>query len=222
MYILRINYTKSKQAIYINQRDEKQVIERALNRIGAKLYVDDNSLPKIESALRIFSNMESTGEICDIYLEECIESSYVVQALNNNLPAGFVIMSAEILNKSTELISEKVYAAIYEIIPEFENIDNMTPRQIEDLNKWYKSSLKNFLMQEEINILIKLENRNERIEIKKDILDYEILINNGLKVTVKSDSKNLFNPYYIIEGFIEYIDKKIEYSIKRVKILYDK
>ena len=91
-----------------------------------------------------------------------------------------------------------------------------------NLQLWYRNSLRLYLEAPMILVLIKLLSRNERIDIKNNIIDFEILLNNNLRITVGTDKSHIFNPQYIMDGFEEQTDKNIKYSIKRIKILYNK
>ena len=218
---LRLTYTKAKASIFLTHEEELKVLERALNKIDVKLYLDNNKNAKIISASPLIYGIESTAEICDVYIEENIDSKYVIQSLNRILPVGIVILGAEILDENVPDISDSVYAVTYEIIPEFEDVYNMTQKEYSNLQLWYRNSLRLYLEAPMILVLIKLLSRNERIDIKNNIIDFEILLNNNLRITVGTDKSHIFNPQYIMDGFEEQTDKNIKYSIKRIKILYN-
>ena len=63
--------------------------------------------------------------------------------------------------------------------------------------------------------------RQERIDIKEDIIDYKFLIDNRLKITVYTKKDRNLNPEHIMSGYIEYINRDVKYNIKRIKILYE-
>ena len=96
----------------------------------------------------------------------------------------------------------------------------MTKRELLDLRAWYREKLSEYLNEGNILVLIKSSTRNERIDIKPNILEYSININDGLRITVSNDTQYVFNPNFIMDGFIEFVDKPIKYSIRRTKILY--
>lgn len=217
---LRLTYTKAKSSIFLTHEEELKILERALIRIGVNLVYDKDKKAKIISAIPLFYAMESTSEICDVYIEESVDTAYVVRSLNKILPVGIVLMGAECLSENALDICDKVYAVTYEIIPEFENVEKMTHKQFEDLNIWYKNTLRWYLDEPMILVLVKLPERNERIDIKKEILEYEIMLNNSLRVTVNTNKGYMFNPQYIMDGFREQTDRNMKYSIKRIKILY--
>lgn len=219
---LRLTYTKAKASTFLTHEEELKVIERALNRIDVKLYLDNNKNSKIILASPLIYGTQSTAEMCDIYIEEPVEPTYVIQGLNRILPVGIVIMGAECLLDSEPDISDLVYAVTYEIMPEFDDTDKMTQKEYDNLQLWYRNSLRLYLEAPMILVLIKLLSRNERIDIKNNILDFDILLNNNLRITVSTDKNHIFNPQYIMDGFEEQIDRSIKYSIKRIKILYKK
>lgn len=222
MYKLRLTYTKTKNSTFLFLNEELKVLERALNRVDIKLYYNKEKEPKIIPATPLIYGIESTGEMCDIYIEEPVDNRYIIRSLNNILPIGITIMAAECIEDTIPDISEVVEAVTYEIVPEFENVDNMNQKQYSDLLLWYKNSLLEYLSAPMILVLIKLPTRNERIDIKQNIIDYDILLNSNLRVTVKEDKTGLFNPKYIMDGFEEQTDKNIKYKIKRTKIIYKK
>ena len=79
---------------------------------------------------------------------------------------------------------------------------------------------KEYLNEPAILVLRKTPYRQERIDIKKDIIEYEFLIDNRLRITVYTGKEKNLNPEYIMSGYIEYINRDVEYNIKRTKILY--
>lgn len=217
---LRLTYTKAKASTFLTHEEELKVLERALIRIGVELVYNKDGQAKIVSAIPLFYGMESTSEMCDVLIQEAVDTTYIVRALNKILPVGIVLMGAECLNENALDISDKVYATTYEIIPEFENVEHMTHKQYEDLRNWYKNTLRWYLNEPMVLVLIKLPERNERVDIKKDILEYEIMLNSSLRITVITNKSYIFNPNCIMDGFTEQTDKNIKYSIKRIKILY--
>ena len=59
------------------------------------------------------------------------------------------------------------------------------------------------------------------MNIKPAILSYEMHINDALRITISKDTEYSFNPNYIMDGFKEFVDKPIDYTVKRTKILYN-
>ncbi len=223
MYKLRLTYMKSKSSIYIPSIDICDVISKALIRIGAKLVYSKsrNVKPEIVNASTLPIGIESNGEICDVVIKEHIDVAYLVREINKTLPVGMIILGAQYVDMKEE-INKRVYASTYEI--ELVYDDNMfyemNKKQIEDIKEWYRSMFEEYLEESAILVLKKTPYRQERIDIKPDILEYTFLIDNRLRITVYTKKERNLNPEYIMSGYIEYINRDIKYNIKRVKILY--
>lgn len=224
MYKLRLTYMKSKTSIYIPAIDVCDVISRALIRIGAKLvYNKTRSIkPAIVNASILPIGIESNGEICDVLIKEHIDTSYLTREINKTLPVGMIILSAQYVDLSEEEINKRVYASTYEIELLFDEamFETMNKKQTEDLKLWYRRMFEEYLSEPAILVLKKMPHRQERIDIKPEILEYEFMIDNRLKITVYTGKTRNLNPEYIMAGYIEYINRNVDYNIKRIKILY--
>ncbi len=220
MYKVRITYTKSKEAAFIPSKDLKKVIETAMIRAGIYItYTKDNE-PNIEFADNIDLGIESTSEICDVELKEHVEPAFMIKGLNRELPVGIVVLTAEYLKDIDVPISQGVYAVTYEIIPNLGDVTKMTNREYEDRRKWYRFRMEEYLEEPAILVLVKMMERSERINIKPAILSYEMHINDALRITISKDTDYSFNPNYIMDGFNEFVNDNIEYTIRRTKILF--
>lgn len=220
MYKVRITYTKSKEAAFIPAKDLKNVLESAMVRAGIiVMYTKDNE-PDIEFADSIALGIESTSEICDVTLKEHVEPAFMIKGLNSELPVGMVVLTAEYLTDLDIPISQSVYAVTYEITPNLGDITEMTNREYEDRRRWYRFKMEDYLEESAILVLVKSMDRSERIDIKPAILSYEIHINDALRITISKDTPYTFNPNYIMDGFKEFVNENVEYTIKRTKILY--
>lgn len=220
MHRMRLIYTKTKEASYILPNDMLYVLDKALARAGVYVVYDKDQMPSIIIAASLPQGIESTEEICDIIVGEHIDAPYVIKGINNFLPKGIVALSAEYIEETEQSIAEVCYASEFEIVPEYENIEKMNKREFSDLRAWFREKLREYLEEESILVLVKSSTRNERIDIKPIILEYSININDGLKITISNDTPYIFNPNYIMDGFIEYVDRPMKYSIRRTKILY--
>ncbi|MBR5227143.1 MAG: TIGR03936 family radical SAM-associated protein [Clostridia bacterium] len=220
MFRIRVTYTKSKEAAYIPAEDLVKVLERAFTRIGGCIAYTKEKRPNIQVANPLPLGIDSTSEICDVEILEYIESAFITKSLNKVLPSGMVALSAEYLSDGVQGIEDSVYASVYEIIPEYENVEKMTNKEYADLREWYRTVLEQYMKEPQMMVLVKSGNRNERIDIKPSIMEYSISINDALHVTFATNTEYNFNPNYIMDGFLEYIDQKIPYKIKREKILY--
>ena len=220
MYRVRITYTKSKEAAYIPHKDLSKVLETAMIRAGIYLtYTKDNE-PNIEFADTLSLGIESTSEICDIEITEHVEPAFMIKGLNQELPVGMVVLTVEYLKDIDMPISKSVYATTYEIIPNLGDITKMNNREFEDRRRWYRYKMEEYLEEAAILVLVKSIDRSERIDIKPAIIDYEMQINDALRITISKDTEYMFNPNYIMDGFKEFVDENVEYSIRRTKILY--
>ena len=220
MYKVRITYTKSKEAAFIPAKDLKRVLESAMIRAGiCIIYTKDNE-PDIQFADNIVLGIESTSEICDVSLKEHVEPVFMIKGLNRELPVGMVALTADYLSDNDIPISQSAYALTYEIIPNLGDVTKMTNREYEDRRKWYRFRMEEYLSDPAILVLVKSMDRSERIDIKPAILSYEIHINDALRITIAKDTEYTFNPNYIMDGFKEFINENIEYTIKRTKILF--
>lgn len=221
MHRMRLTYTKTKEASYILPNDMIYVLDKALTKTGVcVIYDDKDKMPSIVVANSLPQGIESIQEICDVCVEEYVDAPYVIKGINNFLPKGIVALSAEYLDRNDLGINEACYASEFEIVPEYENIEKMNRREFADLRIWFRKKLAEYLEEDNILVLIKSSTRNERIDIKPIIIEYSININDGLRITISNNTPYIFNPNYIMDGFIEFVDKKIKYSIRRTKVLY--
>ena len=220
MYKVRITYTKSKEAAYIPAKDLKTVLETAMVRAGIYIIYTKDNEPDIQFADNIDLGIESTAEICDVALKEHVEPAFMVKGLNRELPVGMVVLTVEYLSDMEIPISQSAYAVTYEIMPNLGDVTKMTNREYEDRRKWYRFRMEEYLSEPAILVLVKSMDRSERIDIKPAILSYEMHINDALRITISKDTQYAFNPNYIMDGFNEFVNDNIDYTIKRTKILY--
>jgi len=220
MYRVRVTYTKSKEAAFIPEKDLKKVLETAMTRAGIYIIYTKDNEPDIELADHISLGIESTAEICDVTLKEHVEPAFMVKGLNRELPVGMVVLTVEYLKDIDIPISDSAYAVTYEIVPNLGDITKMTNREYEDRRRWYRFRMEEYLSEAAILVLVKSMDRSERIDIKPAILSYEMHINDALRITISKDTEYIFNPNYIMDGFKEFVNDNIEYTIKRTKILF--
>ena len=218
---VRVTYTKSKEAAYIPEKDLKRVIETAMIRTGIYVTYTKDGEPDIEFADHIALGIESTSEICDIAVKEHVDPAFMIKGLNQELPSGMVVLTAEYLNEEDIPISKSAYAVTYEIIPDLGDITQMTVREYEDKRKWYRTRMEEYLSESAILVLVKSMDRSERINIKPAILDYKINISDTLRITISKDTDYIFNPNYVMDGFNEFARYNVDYTIKRTQILYE-
>lgn len=225
MHKIRIIYTKSREAIYIPAIEICEVFERALRRLGINIgYIKGRTVkPSIVCANPLPIGIESMCEICDVLIDEPrIDCTYLVKQINQTLPDGIIVMNVSEIDLSETNISKRVYASVYEITIEYidEDYVGKTSRQISEMKNFNLEKMQEYLNSPVILVLKKTKYRQERIDIKPFIIDHEFAIDGRIRVTIYTGKEKSLNPEHIMTGYIEYIGKKVEYSIRRTKILY--
>lgn len=221
---LRIIFSKSKDAIFLTHIDISNIFEQSFIRADIKIKYTEKKIPKplITFADPLPKGIESVGEIVEVNLEERLDIPYFVKQINSALPSGITVLSAEYFDDDGTSIMEKVYASTYLISLIYDNnkfIDK-TPRQIEEIKRSYINNLKKYLEQDKISIVKKSKSRMERIDIKSDIINFDFLIDGSLEITVCSGLRKKLDISNLMNGYFEYISEKLNYNVKRTRILY--
>ena len=221
---LKVVYSKSKEAVFLSHMDVARILKQALNRaeISVQTVSENKKQLDISFASPLAVGIESTAEIAEIVLSEFVEIPYFIKQMNNVLPDGITVLSAEYIPLLGESISSRVYAATYliTIIYTDDMLKDKTKKEIEDLKNKYRKNMQKYLEQRSILVLKKSNDRMERIDIKTKILNYEFTLDGSLEITVSLSNKNNLKPDFVMSGYLEYIDEQLEYEIKRTKILY--
>ncbi len=221
---VQIIYSKCKEATYLSHLDVVKVFEQAIARAGVPVVFSNgfNPRPELVFAHPLSVGIESTGEILEIKLKEKVETSFLVKQLNRVLPSGLTVLSAEYVKLDLKSIMARVYAATYiiSLVYDESKFKDMTSKQKEDVKLKYKIDMENYLEQKNILVLKKSKDRMERIDIKQQIITYDFVLDNSLEITVLTGSKSNLKPSMIMDGYSEYIDEKVEYDVKRTKILF--
>ena len=204
MNSLRIVFSKSKNAVFLTHIDVFNVFEQAFIRADIKIKYTEkkNSKPIIVFADPLPKGIESVGEIVEVKLEEKLDIPYFVKQINSVLPSGLTVLNAEYYEDDNVNIMEKVYASTYLI----------------SLN--YINNLKKYLEQDKISIVKKSKSRMERIDIKSDIINFDFLLDGSLEITVCSGLRKKLDISNLMDGYFEYISEKLNYNVKRTRILY--
>lgn len=214
---IRFTYSKSKLALYLTNDELGLLFKKALNKANIEVSLNKNF---IEFASNLELGIESTGEIAEITLKEDIEIPYFIKALNDNLPQGITILSA---NKVEPLdlikLNKRVLSTSYQIQINYikELLENKTITEINALEKKYENKMTEYLSNNEVFITKKSKNRMEKIDIKPMILDYSYEFNT-LNITFLNNSEYNINPELLMEGFSKYLDNKVYFNAKRTKI----
>lgn len=222
--LLRITFSKSKNAVFLNHIDVINIFEQAFIRAGVKIKYSEKkkSKPLIVFADPLSKGIESVGEIIDVSIVEKLDISYFIKQINKVLPSGITVLNAEYAVDDGINLMDKVYASTYliSIIYDENKFKNKNKKQIELMREKYKEKLKEYLEQDKILVLKKWDARMERIDIKAEIINFDFLIDGSLEITICSGFRKRLDPANIMVGYSEYISEDVKYNIKRTKILY--
>lgn len=221
---LRAVYSKCKEAIYLSHLDTMKVFEEALLR--ANIVVEHskgyNPRPELVFAHPLSVGIESTGEIVEMQLIEKLDIPYFIKEINQMLPSGLTVLSAEYVPENEKNIMSRVYAATYliDFLYDSSLFENKTKKEIQNIKTGFQRKMEEYLEQKSLLVLKKSKNRMERFDIKQQIIMYEFTLDGSLEVTVSTGSRSNLKPEYIMVGFNEYINDSLQYQIKRTRILY--
>ena len=220
---LRLVYGKSRDAMYISQEDTIKVFTEAFTNAGLPV-VKSNSTNMVDMmfAHPLTDGYESTGEIFEIALTEEVDTRYLVRELNRNLPAGFIVMSAEYVSPNEESINLRVYAAEYVISLDYtEKFKDKSLREKDEIRAYYKKKMEMYLSQSQILVVKKSYDRMERLDIKPQIERYSFNIDDSVDVILSAGPRSNISPAILMDGYAEYINEVVPYDVKRTKILYN-
>lgn len=220
---LRLVYGKSRDAMYISQEDTIKIFTEAFTNAGLPV-VKSNSTNMVDMmfAHPLTDGYESTGEIFEIALTEEVDTRYLVRELNRNLPAGFIVMSAEYVSPNEESINLRVYAAEYVISLDYtEKFKDKSLREKDEVRAYYKKKMEMYLSQSQILVVKKSYDRMERLDIKPQIERYSFNIDDSVDVILSAGPRSNISPAILMDGYAEYINEVVPYDVKRTKILYN-
>ena len=220
---LRLVYGKSRDAMYISQEDTIRIFSEAFSKAELPV-VKSNSTNMVDMmfAHPLTDGYESTGEIFEIMLTEDVDTRYLVKELNRNLPAGFIVMSAEYVSPNEESINLRVYAAEYVISLDYtEKFKDKSLREKDEIRAYYKKKMEMYLSQSQILVVKKSYDRMERLDIKPQIERYSFNIDDSVDVILSAGPRSNISPAILMDGYAEYINEVVPYDVKRTKILYN-
>ena len=220
---LRLVYGKSRDAMYISQEDTIKIFTEAFTNAGLPV-VKSNSTNMVDMmfAHPLTDGYESTGEIFEIALTEEVDTRYLVRELNRNLPAGFIVMSAEYVSPNEESINLRVYAAEYVISLDYtEKFKDKSLREKDEITAYYRKKMEMYLSQSQILVVKKSYDRMERLDIKPQIEKYSFNIDDSVDVILSAGPRSNISPAILMDGYAEYINEVVPYDVKRTKILYN-
>ena len=219
---LRIVYGKSRDAMYISQEDTIKIFSEAFSKTGLPV-VKSKSTDMVDMmfAHPLTDGYESTGEIFEINLTEEVDTRYLVRELNRTLPAGFIVMSAENVSPNEESINLRVYAAEYVINIDYaEKFKDKSLREKDEIKAYYRKKMEMYLSQNQILVVKKSYDRMERLDIKPQIEKYVFNIDDSVDLVLSAGPRSNISPAIVMNGYFEYINEKVDYEVKRKKILY--
>ena len=220
---LRVVYGKSKDAMYISQEDTIRIFSDAF--LKAQIPVvrsKDSNLVEMMFAHPLTDGYESTGEIFEVNLTEEVDTRYLIKELNRSLPAGFIVMSAEYVSSNEDSINLRVYAAEYVISLDYtEKFKDKSLREKDEIRSYYRKKMEMYLAQSQILVVKKSYDRMERLDIKPQIEKYNFNIDDSVDIVVSAGARSNISPAILMDGYMEYINKKVPYDVKRVRILYN-
>ena len=220
---LRVVYGKSKDAMYISQEDTIRIFSDAF--LKAQIPVirsKDTNLVEMMFAHPLTDGYESTGEIFEVNLTEEVDTRYLIKELNRSLPAGFIVMSAEYVSSNEDSINLRVYAAEYVINLDYtEKFKDKSLREKDEIRSYYRKKMEMYLAQSQILVVKKSYDRMERLDIKPQIEKYNFNIDDSVDIVVSAGARSNISPAILMDGYMEYINEKVPYDVKRVRILYN-
>ena len=220
---LRVVYGKSKDAMYISQEDTIRIFSDAF--LKAQIPVirsKDTNLVEMMFAHPLTDGYQSTGEIFEVNLTEEVDTRYLIKELNRSLPAGFIVMSAEYVSSNEDSINLRVYAAEYVISLDYtEKFKDKSLREKDEIRSYYRKKMEMYLAQSQILVVKKSYDRMERLDIKPQIEKYNFNIDDSVDIVVSAGARSNISPAILMDGYMEYINEKVPYDVKRVRILYN-
>jgi len=111
----RVTFEKKNLARFVGHLDLQTLFQRALKRAGVPVAYSQGFNPHmlISFAQPLPLGMESLCEMVDIEVTREIEPIEFAAKLNESLPVGFTVLSAELLSPQTKRVAAAVYAATY-------------------------------------------------------------------------------------------------------------
>ena len=232
---IRFTFCRAKCAVYLSNVEVQKVFLAAFKLVQDKMQVayssDTNHKMLLEFALDLPVGMESIGEVAEAIMNEDIKIPFFVKALNEVLPKGIVVLSAQEvemdndLNNSNNIIPKatlynKVYSVTYEIWFDYseKEFEGKNKREIQDIKRWYVDRMQEFLTQPNIYIVRKNDDKVDRLNIKQQLHDFSFMLDDSLIITIDAGMKTTLTPAEIMRGYEEYSGKPIDYSVRRRKI----
>ena len=207
MYIIRVKYKKKEEVKYVGHLDTMRTFMRCLKRTIIPLEYSKGFNPriKISFALPLGVGVTSDSEYFDLELTDKMNIDMFIGELNSVLPKGFKVVSAFYLEDTKKSLMSLVKEAVYEI----------KIRDEIDFNK-----INDLFIQDEILLdkTSKSGKNTEKVDIKKNIIDFEIK-QNVCVFHVTAGSVNNVNPNSLVEAIDLYVKKIEDFDINRKELI---
>lgn len=211
MRSVRINFSKSGQAIYISHLDINRMMLRAVRRAELPIWYTEgfNPHPYLSFALPLSLGQSSECEFMDIKIEENITDSEIKAKLDNVLPSGFnIIAIGDPVGDPKEIVSAEYYVKLVfsdskEADIFSEKAQTLLSGDILSAQKPGKKGHKKVM--KEINILDYIKNYS--ISSFNNILNFKLILSAGNKEnlnpsllfsTIEDSTGISFNQCYIL------------------------
>ncbi|MGB4594700.1 MAG: TIGR03936 family radical SAM-associated protein [Anaerolineaceae bacterium] len=157
---IRLEFIKQGDLRYIGHLDLQRLIERAMRRSKLPMRYSQGFNPKVRlnlaSALPL--GQESKSEFMDLWLEEMVEPSAVVKTLNQALPEGIRVLTANLISGKLPSLQDSLRESVFTV--QFQSDTDLSRERLESV-----------LAQEQIIIT----RRNKIMDMKPLILNWEWL-----------------------------------------------
>lgn len=205
--LIRVKYEKREEVKYVGHLDTMRTFMRCIKRTNIPVSYSKGFNPRIQIsfALPLGVGVTSNSEYFDLSLEDRMNIDLFIGELNSTLPDGFRIVSAYYPEDTKNSLMSLVKEAIYEI-------------KINDEIDF--EAVKSLFSQDEILIekVSKDKKKTEEIDIKKNIIDFDI-DNNICTFHVYAGSKGNLNPNSIIEAVCKYVGNIENVDVNRQELI---
>ena len=93
-------------------------------------------------------------------------------------------------------------------------------REKDEIKAYYRKKMEMYLSQNQILVVKKSYDRMERLDIKPQIEKYVFNIDDSVDLVLSAGPRSNISPAIVMNGYFEYINEKVDYEVKRKKILY--
>lgn len=203
----RLKFSKQGKIKYTGHLDLLKIFQRAIKRANLPISYSKGFNPHqiMSFAIPLPLGMESISEYIDMQFDKDLNSDFIKEELNKNMPIGMEILNVVKLKEGQKSAPSIVCIGEYEI-----NLDCSIKK--EDIDK--------FLQNKEINIERVSKKRGKEIlktiNIKEDILNIEYLQENKIKAVISTGSAKNLKPDVLIETLYKFLNL----SYEKYKIYY--